>query len=116
MNKQTIINLIFFIFIVLSCEKSDIAKDTPDCIRTKIVAIQEEEVRNPPAEVWKYDYRGMEVYYFTAYCCDIPAELYDKDCNFICQPDGGITGCGDGQCADFASERTNGSLIWKDSR
>ncbi len=116
MKITTFIFLISIFYTILSCEKSDIAKGTPDCIRSKIELIQEEEVRNPPAEIWKYDYKGMEVYYITAYCCDIPSELYDSDCNLICHPDGGITGNGDGQCTDFASERSNGSLVWKDSR
>lgn len=73
-------------------------------------------VRNPPGSVWQYEYKGQSVYYIPAYCCDIPSQLLDSNCNQICSPDGGYTGAGDGKCADFFELRKNEKLIWQDSR
>jgi len=99
-----------------ACHKLDVPSGTPSCIKDKINAIKEEERRDPPGSVWRYDYNGETVYFIPSYCCDIPSELYDEKCNFICSPDGGITGAGDGQCTDFFNKRTNEQLIWKDTR
>lgn len=103
-------------FALVQCKKDRLAKDTPDCIRSKISSIQSEQVRNPPASVWQYDYNGKTVYYIPSYCCDMYSELYDEDCNLICNPDGGISGSGDGRCNDFSSKRKKEKLIWKDNR
>jgi len=111
--------LVLFCFLfptILSCEKIDVPADTPGCIKAMIRDIKSDEVRNPPASVWKYDYNGQTVYYIPPYCCDIPSQLYDSECNLICSPDGGFTGAGDGKCTDFFSKRSNGSLIWQDTR
>lgn len=40
-----------------------------------------------------------EVYYFLwSPCCDIPNYLYDEHGNYVCAPNGGFTGQGDGKC------------------
>ena len=102
---------------LLGCKKDD-SPDTsvPACINNKIAELQAATVRNPPASIWQYQYKGKTVYYIPSYCCDAPSELFDSECNFICSPDGGITGKGDYQCPDFADTRTNDKLIWKDNR
>lgn len=102
--------------IISSCEKPEVPRDTPDCIKQKIAEIKSAPVRNPPAQVWKANYEGKVVYYISPYCCDIYGQLYDQNCNLICHPDGGIAGSGDGQCPDFFNTRTNAVIIWKDSR
>jgi hypothetical protein len=73
-------------------------------------------VTNPPRGVWRYSYQGQTVYYIPPMCCDIPSQLFDSDCNFICNPDGGIAGGGDGKCSDFFTTRTGEQLIWQDDR
>lgn len=78
--------------------------------------LQREEPANPPAKIYRYTYNNQEVYYLTGRCCDIPSKLYDRDGNILCEPDGGITGRGDGRCPDFAEKRTNETLIWEDKR
>lgn len=115
------IKSIIFICITLSaffssCEKENVPNDTPKCIEKKINEIAKEDVWNPPAKIYSYEYKGQAVYYFPPRCCDIPSTLYDKECNVICSPDGGITGAGDGKCSDFFSERKNEKLIWEDDR
>ena len=71
---------------------------------------------NPPQSVWRYEYQGQVVYYVPAQCCDQYSTLYDANGNVLCAPDGGFTGHGDGRCPDFNRQRTNETLIWKDSR
>lgn len=107
---------VFAFTVLTSCEKVDVPTDTPNCIKRKIRQIKSDEVRNPPASVWQYDYNGQTVYYIPPYCCDRPSELYDSDCKLICSPDGGLSGSGDNKCSDFFSKRTNEKLIWQDDR
>jgi hypothetical protein len=78
--------------------------------------LEEEAPANPPAKVYRYFYNDQEVYYLTSRCCDIPSKVYDVDGKLLCEPDGGITGKGDGRCPDFAETRTNETLIWEDKR
>lgn len=123
MNTQTMKRMLLIFpsiavmaLLVNSCNKEKIAKDTPDCIKREIAKIQSEEVRNPPASVWEYQYNGKTVYYIPSYCCDMFSQLFDDHCNLICSPDGGITGGGDGQCTDFFDKRKHEKLVWQDGR
>lgn len=71
---------------------------------------------NTPQSIWRYTYENRDVYYVPPVCCDVPSMLYDGDGNVLCSPDGGITGRGDGRCADFSTQRSNGVAIWTDLR
>ena len=104
------------IVLLLACDDSDVKKEIPKCIQDKIDIIIAQDVWNPPAKIYSYQYEGETVYYFTARCCDIMSELYDENCNFICAPDGGIAGKGDGKCTDFITQSTKEKLIWEDTR
>ena len=107
--------LIGISFILTGCLDSDIEVDIPYCVELKIESIKKEDVRNPPAQVWKWKVDGKEYYYITSDCCDQYNYLYDEQCNIVCAPDGGITGNGSGYCPDFKGEIEK-ILIWKDSR
>jgi len=96
------------------CEKS--STGVPECVEAKIKDFQNSEKKNPPVEIWTYTYQGKTVYYIASYCCDIPSQVVDANCNTLCSPDGGITGKGDGKCADFFNEAKSGKRIWKDDR
>ncbi|HLT81111.1 MAG TPA: hypothetical protein VKZ86_08770 [Cyclobacteriaceae bacterium] len=85
----------------------------PECITDIIESIQSEPVRNPPANVWRFEYAGSTVYYVSAYCCDFPSMLYAEDCTFICSPDGGFSGTGDGKCT---APLERGLQVWQDLR
>ncbi len=107
---------ILFLAILTSCSKLDVPKDTPSCIKNKIKEMQSDKVRNPPVSVWQYEYNGQTVYYIPPYCCDIQSQLFDKECNQICSPEGWLSGDGDGKCSDFFLKRKNEKLIWQDDR
>lgn len=71
---------------------------------------------NPALTVWEFRYKGKKVYYIPPQCCDQYSELYDEKGGQLCAPDGGMTGRGDGKCADFYELRKNGRLLWRDTR
>ena len=127
MNR--IIFLLGVIGLFSSCKKEDIEikeiidtkeiieiKGIPNCLNEMINAVMERPVGNPPIKVYSYTYHKMKVYYSPPSCCDIPSTLIDTNCNFLCHPDGYITGGGDGLCTDFLSTRTDEILVWEDPR
>src|SRR5262252_3563436 len=88
----------------------------PVCIQDKIEAIQHLPKYNPPATVRRYFYLNNYVYLFSSDCCDQLNYVYDKNCNIICAPNGGISNKGDGRCSNFFTVATEETLIWQDSR
>jgi hypothetical protein len=96
------------------CRKNKI--EPPNCVQKRIEEIKTEPKWNPPAEVNEYIYKGQHVYLFSSNCCDQYIMLYDGNCSFICAPSGGITGKGDGKCADFYETAKLIKLVWKDTR
>jgi len=110
-------NFILFCLLVsqaAGCEKAGPA--LPGCIEEKINAFKQESKHNPPAEVWIYSYHGKDVYFISEYCCDVPSQVLDDECQSLCSPGGGLTGKGDGKCPQFFKEATNGRRLWKDDR
>lgn len=90
--------------------------DVPAWVETLIDSLAAEPVANPPLSVTRYVYRGDFVYFVPAHCCDIPSVLFSATGAVVCEPDGGLTGAGDGRCADFADERRSATLVWSDPR
>lgn len=88
----------------------------PPCVQQKIDSIKAQPKWNPPAQVDEYVFRGKRVFAFSSNCCDQFNPVYDENCNYLCAPSGGITGKGDLQCADFATEAKHVRLVWKDER
>lgn len=83
----------------------------------KLIAEQEsDQVANPPASLTRCEYKNQTIYYLPSRCCDIGSVLYGESGDFICSPDGGFTGGGDGKCLDFYQTKQNCTVIWKDSR
>ena len=94
----------------------ELQSENPGWVDVLIRKFESEPVGNPPQSIWRYEYKGQIVYYVPAQCCDMFSSLYDANGNVICAPGGGITGTGDGRCADFNSQKTGEKLIWKDPR
>jgi hypothetical protein len=89
---------------------------SPEWVRTMIARFEAAPVANPPHRIVRYRYRDQIVFYVPPSCCDQPGQLYDDHGNVLCAPDGGMTGRGDGQCADFHALRSEETLVWRDSR
>jgi len=92
------------------------SESLPPWLTSLIHELESQRVANPPAFIARYDYRGAVVYYLPPRCCDIWSNLYDVDGAIICHPDGGLSGSGDGRCADFLAQRTNERVVWRDPR
>src|SRR5688572_5744526 len=88
----------------------------PDWLTALTRELQTEPVANPPAFIARYEYKNEVVYYLPPRCCDVWSNLYRADGTVLCHPDGGLTGKGDGRCADFVAERKNERIIWRDPR
>jgi hypothetical protein len=73
-------------------------------------------VTNPPGSITKYTYNGQTVYYVSSGCCDQYNVVLDQQGQYLCAPDGGFTGRGDGKCVDFNDKATNHEVVWQDSR
>ena len=118
--KRLIFFLSIFAALLASCNNDDNADNetlkTPQCITDKIDAIKAEDVWSPPAKIFSYQYDGSLVYYITSHCCDIPSEVYNENCVYMCGPDGGIGGPVDNFCLDFHTAKTDEVLIWEDDR
>lgn len=99
---------------MIGCNENE--PELPICVKDKLAEIEGEPVWNPPAKLHSYTYEGQTVYYLTPRCCDYFGEVYDANCEFVCAPDGGITGNGDGTCPDFFEVATNRKLVWEDTR
>jgi hypothetical protein len=106
--------LSFPLLLAMQCNKQN--NEIPSCIQQKIDHIKAVNKWNPPAKVNEYIYQGKHVYLFSADCCDQFDELYDKNCNYICAPSGGITVKGDMKCPDFSTASQFVKLVWKDPR
>lgn len=91
-------------------------EDWPPFVDQLIAQLEATPKKNPPASIWRYAYHGRAVFYIPPSCCDIPSRLYDAAGNFLCSPDGGIRGIGDGKCRDFFAARTDEHLLWTDAR
>jgi len=91
-------------------------KKRPAWLEERITKHSNEKKANPPIHIYSYQYNGATVYFETTPCCDQYTNLYSADGKLLCHPDGGLTGRGDGQCADFAKTRTEERLVWQDPR
>ena len=88
----------------------------PLWLRQRIQHILAVRKRNPTIRIVRYDYGGQAVYYESAPCCDQNSTVYDTKGNVLCHPEGGLTGKGDGQCANFDKRKANEQLVWQDPR
>lgn len=88
----------------------------PRWLEARIAAALAERKRNPIIRILRYDYRGQTVYFQSAPCCDQYSQVFDTAGRLLCQPDGGLTGKGDGKCPDFEKNKANEKLVWQDPR
>jgi hypothetical protein len=92
------------------------ADQHPTWLKALIVALERRPPGHPPWVVSRYRYQGQVVYHLPPPCCDAPGALYDAAGRYLCAPDGGFLGIGEGRCRDFQTRRTDGQLVWHDSR
>ena len=88
----------------------------PAWLKARIATVLGQRKQYPIVRILRYEYKGQTVYWETAPCCDQRSTVFDAQGHVVCQPDGGITGKGDGRCADFDKNKTNEKLVWQDPR
>ncbi|HSH98068.1 MAG TPA: hypothetical protein VK954_07225 [Methyloradius sp.] len=76
----------------------------PDWLKVKLNSITNRSI-------YHIEYNKQSTYYISSACCDIPSDLYSKDGELICHPDGGLAG-GDGKCPGFVFIEGTPSKIW----
>jgi hypothetical protein len=92
------------------------ADEHPAWLQAMVAELKRRPPGQPPGAVYRYRYRGRVVYHLPPQCCDAPGALYDAAGRYLCAPDGGFLGIGDGRCLDFRTNRTDGRLVWQDPR
>ena len=92
------------------------AESGPEWLHALTAQLGSEPVSNPPQRILRYQYNDSTVFYQPPVCCDRPSVLYDEQGGVLCSPDGGMTGRGDGRCADFHAQKSDETLVWKDQR
>lgn len=117
MTKQFIPLAILVIFLLAGCRHVVGPEDEiPDWLAKVIQQLEAEPFGSSPGYIARYEYYDKIVYYQPQRCCDIPSTLWNEQGDFLCSPDGGYFGRGDGRCPDFFQKRKNERIIWQDRR
>ena len=116
--KKLLLVLTVLLIVFSSFQKSQKKKiqPLPVAIQQLIKQYTSEAKANPPRTIYSYTYKDKTVYYVTAPCCDFFTDLYDSKGKLIGHPDGGFTGRGDGNFADFSEKKKNEKMVWADKR
>ena len=116
MNRATLVSTLLVLLLAgpVACAAKPPA--TAAWLDQLVARFTAEPVANPPHRILRYRYQGQTVYYVPPSCCDQPSILYDESGKRLCEPDGGMTGRGDGRCADFHGRRSDESVFWSDPR
>lgn len=61
--------------------------------------------------VVRYAIAGATYYYVESPCCDLYNPVYDARGKFVCAPDGGFTGRGDGRCPADVRRPAEGEAV-----
>lgn len=121
MNKIAYLQFVLFLILFTSCQKKEITiESTPSLPETEVPdelpACLVERIKNEAEfcldKVYRYNYFGDTVYLFINWCPEGWQQVYDKHCNPICSPSGGMNGNGDGKCPNFYKDATDRKLIW----
>lgn len=100
---------------VAGCNQKKLAaqQELPACIAAKIKEAEADPAKAKISRIERYRYKGQTVYYIVpARCYDCFSTVYTDKCVPLCSPGGGITGKGDGRCADFGTESSDKVQVW----
>lgn len=100
---------VFLIALTAGC-RDDQTKDAE--ILKQIVSAESSSDTDSPQEIRRQLIDGEVYFYVPPRCCDIFGALYSASGEFVCNPDGGITGKGDGKCPELAGKLKEGELVW----
>jgi len=110
------IAIALFILTCTSCTKTEAPNECPqslsECALDLIAMAEDPASQSAPQAIWKQETETTTYYYVAMGCCDMFNPLYDIECEYVCAPDGGFTGTGDGTCPDL-DEVIESTLIWE---
>lgn len=111
--------LSFMAIILLSCQKVDVPKGTPKCIKAKIKDEKDDDLK----KVYEYQYKERSIYQFIkcpatlnpGNTCDdsLIGFFTDEHCNYVCDASPPIVPNGNPSCVEVYKEATNKKLIWQ---
>lgn len=98
---------------IISCQKLDIEKGTPNCIENLIIDFENSQSCENGVNVKKYTFQGMAVYVFDPGICgfDVTSEVVDSECNSLGYL-GGISGNTEINGEDFSNALFE-STVWE---
>lgn len=85
MKAKNLCILLFVLIVFSSCEKLDIAKDTPSCIEELIKDFDRAEACESGVNVKNYTFQNETVFVFDPGSCgaDMTSEVFDAECNSL---------------------------------
>ena len=84
----------------------------PEWLRVKIGEFETLPADRAPLGVWRITHNGQPAFYLLSPCCDQYNPLFSAEGKEICNPSGGFTGRGDGQCPKPMDQGTKAALVW----
>lgn len=84
----------------------------PRWLQVKIAELKSAPPSNVPVSVARAQYQGETVYYISPTVPDGYGSLFDAQGKLLGHPDGGMSGGGDGKCADYFETRTQVVVVW----
>lgn len=113
MKKLTIL-LLLLASLLNSCNKPDIAKSTPKCIKKEIKDLNKSSISCEDYEVEEYIFQEKTVFVFSPGTCgdDLAVAVLDSDCNYLGSL-GGLAGNKTINGEDFFSNAIFIKTIWK---
>jgi hypothetical protein len=85
--------------------------ELPSCVVDIAMLKTEEPLHVFPEYIWRCSNQDETTFYFSAGGNDFLNMVLDEQCNYICAPDGGFSGSGDGRCKDYFYT-VDCELIW----
>ncbi len=110
------IKICFFalmIFCLGSCSWEPNNSSYPAWLYTKILALENDSTYSCVGSIWRYEYEGEYVFYFSSKCADGMTYLYNYEGSIIGSA-GGFTGIQTGVILNFWGKKENGVKIWPD--
>lgn len=107
----TTIVLVHTVFLLMACTTQVDRERKPDNAMFDSLHREILSKSNTPVERHLID--GKTYYFLRAPCCDRGGNLYDAAGNYICNPNGGFAGQGDGRCLQLREKfsRSRGEAI-----
>ena len=87
----------------------------PAWLQQRLAEYERMDAAARPVAVRSWVDQGRTFYYIVAGCCDRFNEVYDQNGRYVCAPDGGYTGRGDGKCVGL-NQRQSMQSVWPQTR